>query len=225
MTTLQRIATVAAASGLSLGLAFAAAAANAPKPVKNSININVRGKVVLTGAISKVDLVAKSFGVKVWGTEWTVKVADNTRLAPKGRGAVSLADLAVDHVVHVTGQVDAAAPLTITARKVVNQSIVRKAAAYTGSITALAPPDAFTLQLTRGGQLTVKVTADTKITEGDVTKAYADLAVSVPVVVKGAYDSATNTLTAEKIVLRPEDAEDAVRGFEKSNFKGRGPQR
>lgn len=226
MTTFQRIAMSGSAAALSFGLAFAAIASDGRPTDHGMLTINVRGKIELRGTVSKVDLVAKTLGVKVWGTEWTVKVGDATKIAPNGNAAgFTLADILVDHVVQVGGTLDAASPLVVNARKVVDQSLARRVAGYVGTVTALASPDAFTLQLTRGGQLTVKVTADTKITEGDATKAYADIAVGTPVAVKGTYDSATNTVTAVKVVLRPADAGETARGFEKPDFKGRGPRR
>lgn len=224
MTTFQRVAIAGSTVGLSLSLAFAAAAARAPD--HGFLTINVRGKTELKGVVTKIDLAAKTIGVKVWGVEWTVKVTDETKLAPKGRGGLTLVDVQVDHVVHVGGTVDAAVPLTVTAKRIVDQSVRVRKAEYTGSISALAPPDAFTLQVERGGQLTVKVTAETVIEDDNVRTAFADLTVGTSVKVKGTYDAATNTLTAKEVEIRDadDDDEDRERGFDRSEFRGRGPR-
>lgn len=227
MTTLQRIAIGGSTVALSFGLALVAAAEDSRPVDHGSLSINVRGKIELKGTVSKVDLAAKTLGVKVWGVEWTVKATDETKVAPKGRGAgLTLADIQVGHVVHVGGTLDAAQPLVVTAKRIVDRNVSKKAVAYRGTITALTLPDAFELQLDRGGRLTVKVTADTKITEGDAVKAYADLAVGTPVAVKGTYDAPTNTLTATQVKIRPEsdDRDEPKRGYEKPDFKGRGPR-
>lgn len=207
MTTIQRIAVSGATVGLSLGLAFSAVATQGPMVAQGSLSINARGHVQLRGTVSKVDAIAKTIGVKVWGTEWTVKMGDATKLQPLGwqREGFTIADIAVDHNVSVTGTMEASAPLTVSAKRITDHSVRPKPVlGYVGKILALTPPDAFTLQIQRGGQLTVKVNAETKVRSGDTTKAYADLTVGAEVKVRGAYDSATNVLTAVEVQLIPE---------------------
>ncbi|MDO8599696.1 MAG: DUF5666 domain-containing protein [bacterium] len=208
MTTIQRIAVSGATMGLSLGLAFSAAATSIQPPsTQGSLSINPRGSVQLRGTVTKVDAAAKTIGVKVWGTEWTVKVGDATKFQPLGwrREPMTLADVAVGHSVSVTGIADATIALTVTAKRITNHSFRPKPiVGYVGKITVLTPPDAFTLQVQRGGQLTVKTTADTKFWLGETAKAYADLAVGAEVKVRGIHDAAVNTLTAAEVRLTPE---------------------
>lgn len=195
--------------GLSLGLAFSAAATSIQPPVaQGSLSINPRGSVQLRGTVTKVDTVEKTIGVKVWGTEWTVKVSDVTKFQQLGwrKEPLTLADVAIDHNISVTGSVTPLAALTVSAKRITDHSIRRPkpVIGYAGKITTLTPPDAFTLQVQRGGQLTVKTTADTKFWLGETAKTYADLSVSAEVKVRGAYDAAVNTLTAAEVRVTPE---------------------
>lgn len=205
MTTMQRLAITGTAMGLSFGLAFAAVA---KAPDHGTLSINPNGHVQLRGTVSKVDPTGKTLGVKVWGMEWTVKIVDATKLQPRPqRGTITLADIQVGHVVLVNGPASADPPLTLTAKRVIDKD-VRPAylSAYDGKVSALTPSDAFTLQIRRGGQLTVKVTADTKVWQGETAKAYADIILGATVKVRGTYDAAMNTLTAVEVRLVPTGA-------------------
>ncbi|MDO8621734.1 MAG: DUF5666 domain-containing protein [bacterium] len=196
MTTLQRLAIAGSTVGLTFSLAFAAAAKESPVD-HGSLSIGPRGQVQLRGTVSRVDLDGKVFVVKVWGADWTVKVNDATKMLPRARkGTLAFAEIQVGHVVTVSGATSAETPLTVAAKRVIDQSVHTRIVGYTGKITALVSPDAFTFQIMRGGQLTVKVTANTKIWAGEIAKAYADIAVGTTVKVRGAYDAATNTLNA-----------------------------
>lgn len=205
MTTIQRLAIAGTTMGLSFGLAFAAVA---KAPDHGTLSINPNGQVQLRGAVSKVDPAGKTLGVKVWGMEWTVKIVDATRLQPRPqRGTITLADIQVGHVVLVNGPTSADAPLTLTAKRVIDKDVRPvKLSAYDGKVSALTPPDAFTLQIRRGGQLTVKVTADTKIWQGETAKAYADILLGATVKARGTYDNATNALSATEVRLVPTSA-------------------
>ena len=216
MTTRRRAAIAAAAIGVSWGFAFSALATETPKPPSaGQITVSARGHVELKGAVSRVDLVAKTFVVKVWGVEWTGKTVD-AKFTPRGSAvALTLVDLKANDTVHVIGTVDALMPLVITAKHVKNQSIATRKAGYVGTIISMSPPSAFTFQRDGGGQLTVQVSADTKIVLGDTVKTYADLQPGARVAVRGTYHSATNTFTAVLIQLNPgEKVEDDHRGAE-----------
>lgn len=205
MTTMQRLAIAGTTMGLSFGLAFGAVAKG---PDHGTLSINPNGHVQLRGVVSKVDPVGKTLGVKVWGMEWTVRIVDATKLQPRPqRGTITLDDIKVGHVVLVNGPTSAETPLTLTAKRVIDKDVRPvHLSAYDGKVSTLTPPDAFTLQIRRGGQLTVKVTADTKIWRGETAQAYADIALGARVKVRGTYDNATNTLTAVDVRLVPTEA-------------------
>lgn len=205
MTTLQRLAIAGSTVGLTFSLAFAAAAKE-PAVDHGSLSIGPRGQAQLRGTVSRVDLAGELFVVKVWGAEWTVKVGDATKMLPRARkGTLTFAEIQVGHVVTVSGPTSAETPLTVAAKRIVDQSVHVRLAGYVGKVSALAPPDAFTLQIQRGGQLTVKIGANTKIWAGEIAKAYADIAAGVSVKVRGAYDVATNTLTATEVRIANND--------------------
>lgn len=205
MTTIQRLAITGTTMGLSFGLAFGAIA---KAPDHGTLSINPNGHVQLRGTVSKVDPAGKTLGVKVWGVEWTVKIGDATKLQPRPqRGTITLDDIKVGHVVLVNGPTNAETPLTLTAKRVIDKDVRPvHLSTYDGKVSTLTPPDAFTLQIRRGGQLTVKVTADTKIWQGETARAYADIALGATVKVRGTYDKTTNTLTAVDVRLVPTES-------------------
>lgn len=202
MTTIQRLAIAGTTMGLSFGLAFGAIA---KAPDHGTLSINPNGHVQLRGTVSKVDPAGKTLGVKVWGMEWTVKIVDATKLQPRPqRGTITLDDITVGHVVLVNGPTSAETPLMLTAKRVIDKDVRPvHLSAYDGKVGALTPPDAFTLQIRRGGQLTVKVTENTKIWQAETAKAYADIILGATVKVRGTYDKATNTLTAVDVRIVP----------------------
>ncbi|MDP3771123.1 MAG: DUF5666 domain-containing protein [bacterium] len=202
MTTLQRLAIAGSTVGLTFSLAFAAAAKESPMD-HGSLSIGPRGQVQLRGTVSRVDLDGKVFVVKVWGADWTVKVNDATKMLPRARkGTLAFAEIQVGHVVTVSGATSAETPLTVTAKRVTDQSVHTRLVGYDGKVSTLVSPDAFTLQIRRGGTMTVKVTATTKVWSGETAKAYADIAAGASVKVRGTYDVATNTLTATEVRLQ-----------------------
>lgn len=202
MTTMQRLAITGTTMGLSFGLAFAVVA---KAPDHGTLSINPNGHVQLRGTVSKVDPEGKTLGVRVWGTEWMVKITDATKLQPRPqRGTITLDDIKAGHVVLVNGPTSADTPLTLTAKRVIDKDVRPvRLSAYDGKVSTLTPPDAFTLQIRRGGQLTVKVTENTKIWLGETAKAYADILLGARVKVRGTYDKATNTLTAVDVRIVP----------------------
>jgi hypothetical protein len=204
---MQRLAIAGTTMGLSFGLAFAAVA---KAPDHGTLSINPNGHVQLRGVVSKVDLPGKMLGVKVWGMEWTVKITDATKLQPRPqRGTITLDDIKVGHVVLVNGPTSAETPLTLTAKRVIDKDVRPvRLSVFDGKVNALAPPDAFTLQIRRGGQLTVKVTADTKIWRSETAQSFADLLLGATVKVRGTYDKATNTLVAADIRIVPKESDD-----------------
>lgn len=199
---MQRLAIAGTTMGLSFGLAFGAVA---KAPDHGTLSINPNGHVQLRGTVSKVDPAGKTLGVKVWGVEWSVRITDETKLQPRPqRGTITLDDITVGHVVLVNGPTSAETPLTLTARRVIDKDVRPvHLSVYGGKVGALIPPDAFTLQIRRGGQLTVKVTADTKIWRSETAQSFADLLLGATVKVRGTYDKATNTLTAVDVRIVP----------------------
>lgn len=205
MTALQRLAIAGSTVGFTFSLAFAAAAKE-PALDHGSLSIGPRGQVQLRGTVSRVDPAGQVLVVKVWGVEWMVKVGDATKMLPRARGGtLTFAEIQVGHIVTVSGPTSAETPLTVAAKRIVDQSVHVRLAGYVGKVSALAPPDAFTLQIQRGGQFTVKIGANTKIWTGETVKAYADIATGASVKVRGVYDVATNTLMATEVRIANDD--------------------
>ena len=210
MTMLQRIAYATAAVGVSATLATAALAAEPTAVMQGELAIGPRGRAELRGTVTAVDATAKTVHVRIWGMDWTARVAADAKLVNgTERNAAALTDIQVGHILRIAGDVDAAAPLTVTVHRIVDMTLRAQVATFAGTITDLTAPDGFGLQLRSRGRVGVKLASGATIMDHGTGKAFSDFMVGANVRVRGTYDTQTNVVMGASVEFVPVE----VRGF------------
>lgn len=170
------------------------------------INVVKRGEITAIN-ISNSSSTPSTLTLKTKDQTYTVKITEQTKLVRKFGGKSLLSEFSVGDQAQVTGTLDS--ETIITAKLVKDISIQKRWGSFTGYIKSLnSTEQTFVLQPTKRDEQTVKVLADTKITNNLYLNkrqqiiVFADLAVNDNVQVDGIWNSQTKTITASKIVIK-----------------------
>ena len=182
------------------GLAIAGSTLAATvEPARQALTINPNGQVVMThGQLESIT--SSVLTVSHHGLIWTVNVAENTKLVRRFWGASKFAEFQVGDLLNIKGTL-VEGQLAINANHIRNTSI--REANFSGKVESVTAPDTFVVVKPDGVKRTVKVLADTVITnpKGE-TKAFADITVGSRVFVGGVWNRLTETVTARKVIIR-----------------------
>jgi hypothetical protein len=153
-----------------------------------------------------------------WGASaltWTVQTDGDTDFLRKNGAGTALADIAVGDVVSFSGAIDqGAGAFVVHADAVKDWSKDDQKTVFAGTVASVDDAaGTFVLATKQNGSVTVRTTGDTGYGSG---KAFSDVDVDDTVVVSGAFDDGTDTLTAAKISF---DLKSDVKTSVKENWK------
>ena len=181
-----------------LASALPALADTTSTAMKQELTINNAGTSMLTGTLKSMS--PTSFTVTSWGGDWMINVPATTKLMRKYSGTSSMAEFTVGDMVQVKGKVDAAAPWTIDAQTVQDNSIQTLNASFSGTVSNL---NGSTLTLTTKSRGVVQVTLNTgvKIMMSGKTGMMSDIANGTMIGVSGVWNTQKSMLWASKVTI------------------------
>ncbi len=169
-----------------------------PAAAKTSTNI------IITGTLSAMSGTALPavLTVTAGATTYTVNVSSATKIVRKYNGTSDLGEFVVGDTVQVSGKFSADVANTIDATKVKDLSIQRVNGTFKGAIvTTTCASNSFTFKPDKRAQQNVTLSASTKITRGGEKIACAGLVAGERAKVIGVWNTTTNTIAADRIVV------------------------
>ncbi len=168
------------------------------------VHINDNGKVLVRGAkvtaISGTTISAETLfaGSSI---SWVVDASATPKVIRRYGGNSSLSEIAIGDLISFNGTLTATGAWNVKATSLKDWSIQVKNSSFSGTIASISG-SSFVLNIENGKSVSVNTDANTKITRGDTTIAFATLAVGDKVTkTEGLYNNNTNTLTAKTIKL------------------------
>lgn len=220
--TLAVVAAIAAAPAFALAQGGKGHAGFAPRTTGSTLEVMIadNGKTTVRGAkvtgVSGSTITAQT----IWDASsitWTVRTDSETDFIAKSGRASELSDIKEGDYISFSGALSSGASFSVAADVVKNWSMAENHTTLTGTVTDVAS-DSFVLSTKAQGNVTVRVTGDTKYI-GDLD-ALGDIDVDSKIIAYGAYDSGAKVLTATSISLSAKAAVEKEHKYPKGNAWG-----
>ncbi|MFA4890115.1 MAG: DUF5666 domain-containing protein [Candidatus Paceibacterota bacterium] len=157
---------------------------------------------VLIKAAKVTSVGTDTLGVSVFSYAYTIDTK-GAKIVRQFWGTSNVTEFSVGDVVNVAGSLDASNNFLVHAKTVRNVSIQAKHGVFKGTVESVnASSSSFVLKTEERGNQTVNVTADTKITKGTTTAAFADIQVGTKLLVRGIWNKALAKIQAILIDIK-----------------------